>query len=248
MGDSVWWWIDSLKLLRCLLVLYFAMDTGVCALGFSGILKNNLAYIRSYRDYSIVDTAFSGSLIVLATYGAFRGQTRASVCEQISQYPELMRDMLEMGLSIENCEQGIERAVLSLLAILCVVMAVRLYFLLAVCKYYSHLDRHQYRQRGLFGIGYRTLGPNSSPRSTATFGHNSTTLQRIYLLPRQPQQGDDRADVVYAPVPLDSLPIQMQVQTMEAWVHRPNTILSPQTYHFEHLGRRYPGPNTSKSG
>jgi hypothetical protein len=63
-------------------------------------------------------------------------------------------------------------------------------------------------------------------------------MQRIYLLPTSipsspstyPPKGSDkhgekeqepRADVrmVYAPVPLDSLPLEMQVQAMEAWVH-----------------------------
>ena len=82
-------------------------------------------YIRFYRDYSIADFCFCAFFIALATYGSFVGQTRAGVCEHFSHYPELMRDMLEMGLSIENCEQWLERAVLAVLAVLFIIMAVR---------------------------------------------------------------------------------------------------------------------------
>ena len=36
-----------------------------------------------------------------------------------------MRDMLEMGLNLENCERWLERAVLVVLAVLFVIMVVR---------------------------------------------------------------------------------------------------------------------------
>jgi len=55
-------------------------------------------------------------------------------------------------------------------------------------------------------------------------------MHRIYLLPRQPSNpsGDSKKEdgdpesmqMVYAPVPLASLPLEMQVQAMEAWVQR----------------------------
>ena len=88
-------------------------------------LKNIPLYIRFYRDYTIGDFCFCAFFIALTTFGSFRGQTRAGVCEQFSHYPELMRDMFDMGLNVENCEQWLERAVLGFLAVLFIIMAVR---------------------------------------------------------------------------------------------------------------------------
>ncbi|KAJ2934281.1 hypothetical protein H1R20_g2815, partial [Candolleomyces eurysporus] len=229
--DSEWessgesWKLNGVKLLWGLLAAYFAGAGIVCGLGLWGILKNKPTYIRFYRDYSIADFCFCAFFIALATYGSFVGQTRAGVCEHFSHYPELMRDMLEMGLSIENCEQWLERAVVAFLAVLFIIMAVRLHFLLALSNYYSHLVRHQYHQRSGSTISNSSTGSSSG----------STQLQRIYLLPRQPQQKDSSVEIVYAPVPLDSLPIEMQVQAMEAWVQQPVE------------GGSEPGPSTASS-
>ncbi|RXW25471.1 hypothetical protein EST38_g403 [Candolleomyces aberdarensis] len=229
--DSEWessgesWKLNGVKLLWGLLAAYFTGAGIVCGLGLWGILKNKPTYIRFYRDYSIADFCFCAFFIALATYGSFAGQTRAGVCEHFSHYPELMRDMLEMGLSIENCEQWLERAVVAFLAVLFIIMAVRLHFLLSLSNYYSHLVRHQYHQRSGSIISNSSTGSSSG----------STQLQRIYLLPRQPQQKDSSVEIVYAPVPLDSLPIEMQVQAMEAWVQQPVE------------GGSEPGPATASS-
>ena len=89
----------------------------------------------------------------------------------------------------------------------------QLHFLLAVSNYYSHLVRHQLHQRSA------TSGGSSNSNSSDPSQHG-TQLQRIYLLPRQAGQKDGSVEMVYAPVPLDSLPIEMQVQAMEAWVQK----------------------------
>ena len=63
--------------------------------------------------------------LILATYAAFLGPARAGLCEEFSHHPELMRDVLEMGLSLENCERWLERTIFAVLAVLLVVMVVR---------------------------------------------------------------------------------------------------------------------------
>jgi len=51
--------------------------------------------------------------------------TRAILCEEFSRHPELMRDMLEMGLSSENCEHWLARAMTVLIGTMIVLLVVR---------------------------------------------------------------------------------------------------------------------------
>jgi len=179
----------------------------VCTVGLIGVVKAKSSYVRFYRDYSIADFSFCAFFLVLATYAAFLGPARAGVCEELSHHPELMRDMLEMGLNLENCERWLERAVFVVLAVLFVVMVVRLHFLFAISNYYSQLTR-----RG------------SSAPSISTPSH---AMRRIFLLPKDSADLSDLErgidlDLVYAPVSRHSLPKELQDQATEAWVSRTN--------------------------
>ncbi|KAF4619919.1 hypothetical protein D9613_004910 [Agrocybe pediades] len=111
-GDK--WQLTGVKIIWGLLFLYFASAA-----------SHKPSHVRFYRDYSIADFSFCAFFTALATYAAFLSPTRAGVCEAFSHHPELMRDMLEMGLNLENCEQWLERAVFAGLAFLFVVMVIR---------------------------------------------------------------------------------------------------------------------------
>ena len=82
--------------------------------------------MRIYRDYSIADFVFVTLATLGATYTTFSSSyVRSTVCEEFSRHPELMRDMGEMGLSLENCEQWFERAVVAVLGIMFILIVVR---------------------------------------------------------------------------------------------------------------------------
>ena len=185
------------------------------------------SYVRFYRDYSIADFSFCAFSAALATYGAFNSTARAGVCEEFSHHPELMRDMVEMGLNLENCERWLERAVLAAVAVLFIVMVIRvrhtlshpfppltlflslqLHFLLAVSNFYSHLTRHHHAR-----TSSRSISCPAGSQATST-------SQRIFLLPQHNKSQEPSSEVVYAPVPLNSLPKEMQMQAMEAWVQQ----------------------------
>lgn len=103
-------------------------------------LQNKPAFIRFYRDYSIADFSFTTFSAILVTYSAFRSASlRASICEELSRQPELMRDLVEMGLNLENCELWFERAVLMGVAIMVVLVVVRVRTNVA---YLSDLTNH----------------------------------------------------------------------------------------------------------
>ena len=88
-------------------------------------LQHKPSHVRFYRDYSIADFSFCAFFTAVATYGAFLGPARTGVCEELSHHPELMRDVLEMGLNLENCELWLERAVFAGLAFMLVIMVIR---------------------------------------------------------------------------------------------------------------------------
>lgn len=81
--------------------------------------------MRFYRDYSIADFIASVCFTIIAAYGAFRSSTRTGVCEELSRQPELMRDLGDMGLSLENCERWFERAVMAFAAISVIICVAR---------------------------------------------------------------------------------------------------------------------------
>lgn len=50
---------------------------------------------------------------------------RSRICEELSRRGDLMRDLAELGLSSENCEQWFERGVLLFVGVMFVIIVVR---------------------------------------------------------------------------------------------------------------------------
>ncbi|KAF8897875.1 hypothetical protein BD779DRAFT_1492768 [Infundibulicybe gibba] len=115
----------AIQIIWGILCAYFTAAAAVSSVGFAGLLKNKATMVRFYRDYSIADFSFCGFLAVVGTYSAFRSTAGAGVCEELSRHPEIMRDMLEMGLNIENCERWFGQALFAWIAITVVVMVIR---------------------------------------------------------------------------------------------------------------------------
>jgi len=209
------WGIDGIKLIWGLLLSYFASAASISTVGFIGIAKNKPSFVRFYRDYSIADFSFCTFFTLVTIYGAFHTSASATVCEELSHHPDLMREVLEMGLSVENCEQWLERAVLGFVAFMIILVIIRLYFLLSIANYYLHLVRHQLKTTPL--PTYRDL-PS---------GSQSNSRQRVFLLSRSPfypmplTEANDEP-IVYAPIPLSSLPEEvvqdLKETASEAWV------------------------------
>lgn len=208
------------------------------------VQQNKRSYVRFYRNYSIADFSFWAFTFIFVTYAAYRGPARVRACEKLSHHPELMRDMLERGLNLENCERWLKRTVFDVLVVLFLIIvlrvspssyyytmvmvikffAIQLHFLLAVSSYYSHFTRH-YRR---------------GPASYASFNSiPSHAMQRIFLLPEKITdpanlEHDVDLDVVYAPVPRHSVPKELQDQAIEAWVPRRNQT-SQSSFHSSEL-------------
>lgn len=143
-GDS---WIqvaDGIKIMCILLSLYFVSAASICAIGLVGVLRvrlvlfqclinifnswsvqNKASLVRLYRDYSIADFFFCVLATLGGSYAAFMSSTRAGICEEFSRHPELMRDMLEMGLNSENCEHWLARAINVLIGAMVVLLVIR---------------------------------------------------------------------------------------------------------------------------
>jgi len=88
-------------------------------------MQSKPSFVRFYRDYSIADFSFATFFTAVTTYAAFRTSARTSACDELSRHPQVLRDMLEMGLSLENCERWLERAVLAFVAVMVVVIVIR---------------------------------------------------------------------------------------------------------------------------
>ncbi|KAI0368119.1 hypothetical protein BV20DRAFT_928224, partial [Pilatotrama ljubarskyi] len=218
------WAVDSVRLVWALLFVYFAAAAASCFIGFVGIAKHVRLFVRIYRDYSIADFVFVTLATLSVSYTTFSSPSvRSTVCEELSRHPELMRDMGEMGLSLENCEQWFERAVVAVLGVMFILIVVRLHIVIALSQYYRHISREL-----LIGAKAHILGLR--PIKT------DVPLQRIYLLPTPTSPssatsgrshhytaptGGSKSDVaVYATVPLGGMTEEdaRNMHATEAWI------------------------------
>ncbi|GLB34098.1 hypothetical protein LshimejAT787_0109820 [Lyophyllum shimeji] len=197
-GDS--WQVDGVKVIWGLLSAYFASAASVCVVGFVGIIKRKPSLVRFYRDYSIADFSFCTFATIVTTYAVVHASARAVICEELSHHPELLQDLVEMGLNLENCERWLERAVFAFVAVMFVIIVIRLHFLLAVSNLYSQL----------------VWQANLQSRSASRFLHQD--VQRIYLLPPIEEESQHDVELVYAPIPASSIPEDLRETATEAWV------------------------------
>lgn len=200
--------VNSLSLLGGISAAYFVTAAVASTIGFTGIVKGVPEYVRFYRDFSAADFTFCTIFTAFVTFASFSYYSvRSRVCEEFSRHGDLMRDVAEIGLSPENCEQWLERAVMVFVGVMFIVIIVRLHLVIVVSNYYLHISRLS-----------RDV-PSRQPKDGA--------FQRVYLLsnlaPSTPS-ADPRVEstaLVYAPVALGSLS-EREVQGLnarEAWIH-----------------------------
>lgn len=227
------WTVNTLSLLGGLSAAYFVTAAVASAIGFTGIVKGVPSYVRFYRDFSFADFTFCTISTLFVTFASFRYYAvRSRICEELSRRGDLMRDLGEIGLSSENCEQWFERGVLVFVGVMFVVIVVRLHLLIVVSNYHQQLARIS-----------RDFPPSK-------LHHKDSPLQRIYLLPN-PATSDSRADsrdrrheptaLVYAPVALGDLS-ESEVQGLnarEAWVHTNPPHPPRQHRHSHSRGHRH---------
>ncbi|KAI0773430.1 hypothetical protein BC629DRAFT_1291090 [Irpex lacteus] len=233
--------VDAVKFLWFLLVIYFAAAATASVIGFIGIARRKLTYVRFFRDYSIAELAFMFVTAVMFSYmsfGSSAASLQAGVCEELGRQPDLLRDMAESGLNLENCEYWFGRAAVAVLGVMLVFAVIRLHFVIALSKHYAQL-----RRDGSYG----------APNKEEELG-----LQKIYLLPtptsttfppvdfnhhqgnEAPRAADYYYDdsteniVVYAPVPLSRLSLEdaKGIRATEAWIGP--VLPSPRSHGHRH--------------
>lgn len=213
---------DGVRLVWALLCAYFAAASAICFFGLAGIVRSKPSFVRIYRDYIVGDFVFGTLFAAIGSYAAFRPTVRSNICELLSRQPDMLRDFIDLGLTLENCEPWFERGVLAFMVTLIVITLIRLHFVLALSSYYTILVRRQ---------GFH-LSSHTPYYSHASAGERS--LERIYILPARSvaSKGHCASDLdlqfvdapVYAPVPLTQVSPQVAEELLanatEAWVSR----------------------------
>ncbi|KAJ3558373.1 hypothetical protein NM688_g963 [Phlebia brevispora] len=230
-----------------LLVMYFAAATTASVIGFIGIVRNSLTYVRFFRDYSIADLMFMLMSAVTISYASFSSASlRAGVCEELGRQPELMRDMADSGLNLENCEYWFERAVVAVLGLIVMFVVIRVHFVIALSKYYNQLRRD-------------VQGPRCLP-SIRTAQSKVDSMQRIYLLPTPTSptttsfsQFDPKASdvLIYAPVPVGRISVEdaKEMHATEAWVPSPTSPRDKShRHHHRHHSHSYSNSSIVSNG
>ncbi|KAG2155133.1 uncharacterized protein EDB93DRAFT_1131416 [Suillus bovinus] len=203
---------DGVCLVWALLCAYFVAASAICFFGLAGIVRGKASFVRIYRDYIVGDFVFGTLFAAIGSYAAFRPTVRSNVCELLSRQPDTLRDFIDLGLTLENCEPWFERGVFAFMIILIVITVIRLHCVLALSSYYTILVRHQ-------GFHLSSHTPH---------------YERIYILPVPPvaSKAPCTSDIdlqfvdapVYAPVPLTHVSSQVAEELLanatEAWVSR----------------------------
>lgn len=208
---------NGARLICGLFSAYFAAASAICVFGIAGIIKNIPRFLRIYRNYMIGDFAFFTLFASLASSAVIDPSSRSNVCDNISRQQDFLRDAVDLGLNAENCEQWFERGVIVFMAVLLFVIVVRLHFIFAISRYYTHLVRSQG-----FGLMYEDAVSTDPERH-----HDDFAMHRVYLLPTQ-TSASKQLDIVdaplYAPVPLSQLSSQvaqeLRANAEEVWVSR----------------------------
>ncbi|OJT08000.1 hypothetical protein TRAPUB_1093 [Trametes pubescens] len=222
--------VDSVRLVWGLLFVYFAAASASCFIGFVGLAKHVRLFVRIYRDYSIADFVFVTLATLGVSYTTFRSSTvRSTVCEELSSHPELMRDMGEVGLSLENCEQWFERAVVAVLGVMFILIVVRLHIVIALSQYYRHIG--QKAHHGLRPI--KTDMPMQRIYLVNTPSSSSPSSSSSHSRSHHFTSGEDVA--VYATVPVGSMSEEdaRNMHATEAWIAPPGTG-APRTHRHSH--------------
>ncbi|KAG8763582.1 hypothetical protein FRC11_001151 [Ceratobasidium sp. 423] len=203
-GSADIWTLDIARILGALICTYMAIASVACAAGFYGALKRLPAHVRVFRDYSIADLVFVTLSTLMFAFACVQPTLRGAVCEELSRQPELMRNLIDAGLTIENCDVYFERGVVGVVGVMSVLLICRMQFTLLVTDYYSQLVRAG------SGAEYEEFS-----------GGEESTHQRIYLLPSRDTQSKDQP-LIYAPLPRLSLAEARQMHATEAYVSRPS--------------------------
>ncbi|KAH9938296.1 uncharacterized protein B0H18DRAFT_966484 [Fomitopsis serialis] len=191
-GSGDVWRVDSVKIVWGLLSTYFAAASLACFVGFLGLAKTIPSFVRFYRDYSIADFASSPYTSYSTPY------VRTGVCEELSRHPDLMRDMVEMGLNVENCELWFDRAVVGMIGIMFILIVIRLHTLIALSKHYRYMwrDAPASAQHDSLHRIYLLPTPTSPQSSAIAFNHYDTSSHS--------RSGSGNI-VVYAPIPVGGM-------------------------------------------
>ncbi|KIK29177.1 hypothetical protein PISMIDRAFT_672592 [Pisolithus microcarpus 441] len=209
---------NGAQLICGLFSAYFAAASAICVFGIAGIVKNIPRFLRIYRNYLIGDFAFFTLFTCLASSAAIDPSSRSNVCDSLSRQQDFLRDAVDLGLNAENCEQWFERGLMVFMAVLLFVIVVRLHFIFAISRYYTHIVRNQ--EFGLMYEGALSTAPE-------WYHDDDLAMHRVYLLPNR-NGANKQLDIVdtplYAPVPLAQLSSQvaeeLRANAEEVWVSR----------------------------
>ncbi|ELU45905.1 hypothetical protein AG1IA_00073 [Rhizoctonia solani AG-1 IA] len=111
-GSADIWTLDIARVLGALVCTYMTIASVACAAGFYGTLKRLPAHVRVFRDYSIADLVFVTLSTLMFAFACVQPTLRGVVCEELSRQPELMRNLIDAGLTIENCDIYFDYSVL----------------------------------------------------------------------------------------------------------------------------------------
>jgi hypothetical protein len=78
-----------------------------------------------YRDYWVADLTITSFATLLFALSSFSPSVRTSICEEISRQPQVTRELGEAGMDLEDCEPWLERAVLTGVGIMAIILIVR---------------------------------------------------------------------------------------------------------------------------
>lgn len=215
--ESEWeglsWKLDTMKALGAILWAYLFVGGIASVVGLVGVIKRRTTNVRLFRDYSIADLAFGFASTATFAFISSKPFVRMMMCEELSRQPDLLRTLSDSaGLNVENCESFLDKAIVSVLVALGVLLFIRLQFTLTVMNYYTHLRRSSMFSSSEHGHHHHHRHHRSASASTSgsrpSRSHSRSSSQPILLLAHPLSSLNEKQSpsdtVVYAPVRLSA--------------------------------------------
>jgi hypothetical protein len=138
-SSADWMWISSV------------LGAGLCLFGVAGVLHKNVKYLNMFAAFYFVEVAAS---IVFTTVLSVAGASmKEDICKSIVGQPDANGNTPEDNEKlIKQCEEKYPQLLTVAIVGMCIGIAIRLYFYLAIRAYAKQVQREQLTSDGFMRV------------------------------------------------------------------------------------------------
>jgi len=133
---------DVIPTTTAFIVTYCLISLTASLIGGLGVFKRTPSYIHLFLQYTLGDLVLSAvTLISLAFTSSRSSRWHESTCNELFTQPDLLRLLVRFGVNIQECEIWLEKFITTAITVLCIVLILKVQFIILVSTFYATLSR-----------------------------------------------------------------------------------------------------------